>query len=87
MAWVGGMWKLFLVTLFYFFLFFIFRATSAAYGGYQRLNWTCSCWPTPEPQQHHIWDLHHSSQQSRILNPMSEARDRTRILVDTTLGS
>ena len=30
----------------------------------------------------HVCDLHHSSQQCRILNPLSEARDRTSVLVD-----
>ena len=29
-------------------------------------------------------DLHPSSQQHRILNPLSEARDRTHILMDTS---
>ena len=32
----------------------------------------------------HICDLHHSSQQHLILNPLSEARDRTCSLVDTS---
>ena len=32
----------------------------------------------------HIFDLHHSAQQCRTLNPSNEARDGTRILVDTT---
>ena len=31
-----------------------------------------------------VCDLHHSSQQCRILNPLSEARDQARILVDTS---
>ena len=31
----------------------------------------------------HGCDLHQSSQQLRILNPVSEARDRTHILMDT----
>ena len=31
-----------------------------------------------------ICDLHHSSQQRQILNPLSEARDQTRILMDTS---
>ena len=31
-----------------------------------------------------VCDLHHSSWQRRILNPLSEARDRTRALTDTT---
>ena len=31
-----------------------------------------------------ICDLHHSSQQRRILNPLSETRDQTHILMDTS---
>ena len=34
-----------------------------------------------------ICDLHHSSGQCRILNPLSKARDGTCILVDTISGS
>ena len=34
---------------------------------------------TPDPS--HICDLHHSSRQHRILNPLSEARDQIRILM------
>ena len=29
----------------------------------------------------HIWDLHHSSQQHQILNPLSETRDRIHNLI------
>ena len=29
-----------------------------------------------------VFDLHHSSQQRQILNPLSEARDRTCVLMD-----
>ena len=32
----------------------------------------------------HIYDLHHSSRQCWILNPLSEARDQTHILMDTS---
>ena len=32
----------------------------------------------------HVCNLHHSSQQHWILNPLSEARDRTCILMDTS---
>ena len=32
----------------------------------------------------HICSLHHSSQQCQILNPLSKARDRAHILVDTS---
>ena len=31
-----------------------------------------------------IYDLHHSSRQCQILNPLSKARDRTRIPMDTS---
>ena len=34
-----------------------------------------------------ICDPHCSLQQCQMLNPLSEARDRTRILRDTVLGS
>ena len=32
----------------------------------------------------HVWDLHHSSQQCCILNPLSEARDWNCVLIDTS---
>ena len=32
----------------------------------------------------HVCDLHHGSRRRRILNPLSEARDRTHILMDTS---
>ena len=32
----------------------------------------------------HIRDLHHSSQQFQVLNPPSEARDPTHIVMDTS---
>ena len=32
----------------------------------------------------HVSDLHHSSQQHQILDPLSQARDRTYILMDTS---
>ena len=56
------------------------------------LNWSCSCWPTPQAYStatatsdpSHICDLHNHSQQRQIPNPLSEARDRTCILMDTS---
>ena len=62
------------------------RAAPAACGkfpGY-RSNWSCSCQPTPQPQQHQICNLCCILWQHRILNPLSEARDLTRILMDTS---
>ena len=35
----------------------------------------------PDPSR--IWDLRHSSQQCQILNPLSETKDGTHILMDT----
>ena len=37
---------------------------------------------TPDPSR--LFDLHHSSGQRRILNPLSEARDGTCILMDAS---
>ena len=36
---------------------------------------------TPDPS--HVFNLHCSSQQPWILNPLSEVRDQTHILIDT----
>ena len=38
---------------------------------------------TAMPDASCVFNLHHSSRQRQILNPLSEARDRTRILMDT----
>ena len=50
-----------------------FKAKPAAYGSSQagESNQSCSCQPTPQPQQR------------QIPNPLSEARDGTQILADT----
>ena len=39
---------------------------------------------TRDPSLSLIYDLHHSSWQHRILNPLSEARGRTCILMDSS---
>ena len=53
--------------------FFFLRGTVSAHGGSQaRGNWSCSHWPIPQPQQ------------CGILNPLSEARDQTCILMVTS---
>ena len=43
--------------------------------------------PTAMPDSSHICDLHSSLWQRWILNPLSEARDQTCILMETMLGS
>ena len=74
---------------FFFFFFCLFRAAYTAYGGsqargpigavaaglYQSHSNTgsgCDC------------NLYHSSWQRQILNPLSEARDQTRVLMDSS---
>ena len=73
----------------YSFAFFFFRATPAAYGSSQargRIRATAAglhiATATGDPS--HNLDLHHSSPQHWILNPLSKARDRTHILLDTS---
>ena len=39
---------------------------------------------TAMPDLSHICNLHHSSRQRWILNPLSEARDQTCVLMDTS---
>ena len=39
---------------------------------------------TAMPDPSGACDLHHSSQQCQILNPLSETRDRTRVLMDAS---
>ena len=55
------------------FFFLLFRATPTAYGDSQARD------PTQDPSR--IYDLHRSSQQCQILNPLIEARDRTHNLM------
>ena len=77
---------LFLLLLLFVCLFvFAFRATLEAYGGSQtrgQSNWSYSCRPTPQPNLSHVCNLHHSSWQCWNLNPPSETREGTCILMD-----
>ena len=56
-------------------LFFscLFRAAPEAF-------WQSQAMPNPS----HVCDLHHSSWQRQALNPMSETRDQTCVLMDTS---
>ena len=71
------------------FFFFLFRATLVAYGS-PRL-WVKSKLHLPAYATviatwgpSHICNLHHSSWQCWIPDPLSKARDRTHILMDTS---
>jgi len=69
--------------LFLFFLFF-FRAEPTAYRVSQArgpIRATAYTTATATQDPSHICDLHHSSQQCQILNPLSKARDPTRNLM------
>ena len=74
--------------IFFFFgfvLFFcVFRPAPAAYGGSQARGpiraTAASLHRRSDPS--HVCDLHHSSWQHRILDPRSEARDGTCVLMD-----
>ena len=72
-----------------FFFLGLFRAEPAAYGSSQARGriraaayTTAIDIATQDPR--HVCHLHHGSRQSRILNPLSDARDRIQVLMDTS---
>ena len=81
--------QIFLFSSLFFLVFYHYRAAPTAYGGSQArgpigavaasLHST-----TAMPDSSHVCDLHYSSWQCRILNPLSEARDRTCVYVGTS---
>ena len=66
--------KFFSSFFFFFFFFFFFKAAPQAHGSSQARGQIRAL----------AANLHHSSRQRLIRNPLSEARDRTRILMDTS---
>ena len=56
-------------------IFIFFRSAPSAYGGSQASSQIRTTAPSC------VYDLHHSSQQHSILNPLSEARDQTHDLI------
>ena len=64
------------------FFFGLFRAASAAYGGFQARG---PIRAVAMPELSHICDLPHSSRQHWVLNPLSDkARDQTCVLMDAS---
>ena len=83
----GEEWETVKVQLIFIFIFLslLFRAAPAACGRSQarggiRAVAASYTTATAMPDPSCVCDLHHSSRQCWILNPLSEARDRTRIL-------
>ena len=74
-------------TLFFFYCtarwpsFLLFKAALVAYGSSQA---RCQIRAVAMQDPSTICDLYHSSRQHQILNPLSEARDQTGILMDTS---
>ena len=72
-----------------FIYFLLFRATLMAYGG-SRLGVKSELWllayttATVMRDPSHVCHLYHGSWQHRIPDPLSQARDRTHILMDTS---
>ena len=68
--------------------FFFFSGLHPQHMEVPRLGVELELWPlafaTATQNPSHICDLFHSSRQHRILNPPSEARDRTHILMDAS---
>ena len=77
----------FFLFFFFFFFFFCFLGAHSQHmeacieSELQLLAYTTA---TARQDPSCICDLHHSSRQCRILNPLSEVRDQTRILMDPT---
>ena len=70
------------VFLFYFYLFIfgflgphLWHMEVPRLGVESKLQLPSNITATAKPDLSLVWDLHHSSQQRQILNPLSEARD------------
>ena len=65
----------------FFFFFFLGLQVQHMEFPSLRIEWGCSC--RSSHSHSNTSDLHHSSRHHWILNPLSRARDQTRILMDT----
>ena len=82
-----GMYS-FVTSLFYFILFYYFRAAPEAYGSSQasgQIGAVAVAYAavTAMTDPSHICDLCCSLQQCQVLNPLRKATDQTHILMDT----
>ena len=75
--------------IFYFLIFFVSLGPHPRHVEVTRVGVkserSCSCQSTElnrTAKLNHVYDLHHGSWQRQILNPLSEARRRTCVLVD-----
>ena len=68
---------------FFFFYFLCFLGPNLWNMEVPRLGVRSNCWPTPQPLQHGIWAATACSN-ARSFNSLSEARDQTCVLVDTS---
>ena len=69
------------------FCFLLFRVAPTAYGSFQtrgQMQLPAYATAAVKPYPSCICNLHHSSQQCQIPEPLSEARDQTCILMDTS---
>ena len=80
---------MFINFMFFFGFVLLFRVAPAACGSSQargRIRATAAGLhhghSNARSEPHHICNVHHSSRQRWIFNPLSEARDRTHILMD-----
>ena len=77
-------WSATMETTIWIFFFFFFQHMKFPGSG---LNQSYSCRPMPQTQQRGVralFDLHQGWWQHRMLNPLREARDWTRVLMDTS---
>ena len=85
--------KLFVLFLFISFYYFFFLGPHVPHMEVPELGVQLELQPPAYPtatamkDPSLVCDLHHSSRKRRILNPLSKARDPTRILMETTSGS
>ena len=71
--------------LIFYLILLLFRATPAAYGSSQargRIGAAAASLCHSNAGSEPVWNLHHSSWQCWIPNPLSKARDRIHILLD-----